>query len=116
MKTPRFRSALEGWRPSVRRRFTVVAIVAACAFVLASPFEGYRWFGMAIFGFACTLFGLTSLVALSSRVYASQWLEDSTPRDMKYRLVLMTVIFLGGGLVFVIAAYGLWLDTPVQVE
>lgn len=106
-----FRSGLDGWRKSVRRRLFAVSVVATCVFLVSTPFENQRWFGVAVFAFFCILFGLMALFVLMSKNYASQWLEDETPRDMTYRLLLMCVIGLGGGLGLILVAYDLWLDT-----
>jgi hypothetical protein len=106
-----FRSALDGWRKSVRRRMLAVNVIAAFVFLVSTPFENQRWFGLAVFAFAVLLFGLAALVALMSKTYASQWLEDEAPSDMKYRLLLTCVMSLGVGLALVLVAYDWWLDT-----
>lgn len=108
MNVPMIRSALEGWRPRVRLRLKILAAVAAVVFLGLMPFDGYRWFGLAVFGLACLAMGLMAFLALVDKHYARQWLDDTRPDDMTYRLLLTAVLAIGTAIALVLKSY-IWL-------
>lgn len=105
MTDPIFRSALDGWRPAVRRRVTVVVALTAVIFLVAVPFDSYRSWGQMILAAACIGWGTMALLPLISKRFARRWLEDSTPDDMTYRLLLTSVILVGCGLALLVVVY-----------
>lgn len=106
-----FKSPFEGWRRQQRIRLTLLGVLAAGIFLLTAPFPSHRWFGLAVSGLTCGLFGLMSLLVVTVEKLAKQWLKDTAPRHMRLQLWLSAVIGLGCGIAFVAGAYLMLLDT-----